>query len=450
VCIEKAGSVTDCQPKNRWTCSSEQIHYGVEGSYRKLAMGLILGSFLHTRIVIYIYLIQLVCSFMVSGFVNVRFRASEKGEDELRSVGTRSMGVRGTGRPRSMDDTDFTNDESAARFYMRRVFEGDHRNTVRGLSPSDQSEAVPDMLFVGIQESPLTRSKLARFKQTHSTIPVFGSQAIVELDRDRELVSIDAEVAEIRGIPSMASISPAEALKKIETFTGATAESLQEVAAPELTYYHDDVNNSWHLAFLFKHVPAAPTDYEQPSSANLGHRLGKSPRQMHPKFNYLVDAHDAEILLYYSSNPLVGIPSKCYGIDEGGTTQEFLGNKTQGGFEMFDPLRAIKTYDLQGKDLQTTPSPAQPVHSVQSNWKDANKAAVSAHVNAVRIYRFYKDVLVRDGIDDKGMDLISVVNCIYEEDQPVLNGSTLYGGKTRCGMVSQKIGMEPSGVSPAF
>jgi bacillolysin/neutral peptidase B len=45
-------------------------------------------------------------------------------------------------------------------------------------------------------------------------------------------------------------------------------------------------------------------------------------------------------------------------------------------------------------------------------------AAVSAHVNATRVYNFYKGVLIRDGIDDKGMDLVSVVNCTYSLHEP--------------------------------
>ena len=42
---------------------------------------------------------------------------------------------------------------------------------------------------------------------------------------------------------------------------------------------------------------------------------------------------------------------------------------------------------------------------------------MSAHVSASKVCNFYNGVLFRDGIDDKGMDLVNVVNCSNSQDE---------------------------------
>lgn len=56
------------------------------------------------------------------------------------------------------------------------------------------------------------------------------------------------------------------------------------------------------------------------------------------------------------------------------------------------------------------PVPDRPVEAAGGDYGTTNRAAVSAHLNASRVQDFYKLVLQRDGIDDKGMDLVSLVN----------------------------------------
>jgi bacillolysin/neutral peptidase B len=169
-------------------------------------------------------------------------------------------------------------------------------------------------------------------------------------------------------------------------------------------------------------VPAAPKAFLESAAQGTSHGHGKglSPRQARPRLNYLVDAHEGTIVLYYSATPMIVIASKCRGIDELGQPCDFWGSKVVAGFQMHDPRRFIKTYDHEGKDLDIDPLPAEPVSSPGSDWDDNNTPAVSAHVNATRVYDFYNGVLLRDGIDDKGMDLVSIVNCTfaYAEDPP--------------------------------
>ncbi len=358
---------------------------------------------------------------MLSGFRKVRFHVVDKDVEELRAAGTRPLAHRGVGRPRELDEgsVQFNNDEAAARYFISKVFQQDERPGVRGLTAPDRAELVPDMRLTGVQEVPLTNTRLVRFDQTLSSIPVFGSRVVVELDQNRELVGLVGELAEIEEVSPIAALSPADALKRIAELAEVDVRSLEAVQPPELNFFHDEKHETWHLAYFFKEVDAAPESFLESAldCESHGHGMGRSPRQIHPRLNYLVDAHDGTVLLYYSATPLLDIPSKCHGVGEGGSIYEFWGRQAAEGFEMSDPLRAVKTYDQRLADVMA-PLPTGPVQNVTNDWAGGNRAAVSAHVNATRVYDFYKSVLMRDGIDDKGMDLASVVNCTYSDDEP--------------------------------
>jgi bacillolysin len=355
---------------------------------------------------------------MASPFRNVRFHATESDQDELLSLGSRPRGLRGGAAHLGAIGETFDNDEAAARFYLTRVFARHDSSTVRGMAAVDQPQAVPDMRVVHTQESPLTATRLVTFEQTQTSIPIFGSIARIEMDKKRRLVAVDAEVTDVPDVAPVASISPADALQRIAAFTGVDASALVAVTPPELTYYHDDNKDSWHLAYFFRNVPAAPTEFTTEVAEGRGHGLGRSPRELRPRLHYLIDAHNGDVLRYYSAAPTLTVPGKIRGTDEEDREQEFFGRQVDGGFELYDPLRAIKTHDLGLADLDANAFPADPIRGQSGNFGAVVKAAISAHVNAMRVHDFYKSVLQRDGIDDKGMDLVSVVNCTYAADEP--------------------------------
>lgn len=359
---------------------------------------------------------------MPSGFLKLRFHVVEQKDEELRSIGTRSLAHRGLGRARELDakSVSFNNDEAAARFYLGKVLNQDNRPRVRGMSAPDRAEAVPDFQMARIQGTPLTKTRLVQFHQTRDSIPIFGSQVNVELDENRELVDVSGQVADIKDVSAVPALSAQEAVKKIEELTESAEGSLaQKTQLPELTFFHKDEDDSWYLAYFVKKVPAAPKEFLESASKckSHGHGPRMSPRRRHPLLNYLVDAHDGTVLLYYSAVPMLAVPVKCRGLGEADINHDFWGSMVAGGFEMNDPLRFIKTYDYELGDLENDPFPDDPVQSADADWGEDNKASVSAHVSATRVYDFYKSVLMRDGIDDKGMDLVSIVNCTYTEEQ---------------------------------
>lgn len=324
----------------------------------------------------------------------------------------------------NLDVTAFNSDADAARFYLNALFERDERPGLRGVLAPDDPQNVPDLSIVDTRDSPKTRTMVVRFEQRHQSIPVFGSHAIVELNRERELVSADASVGDVRDAPPVPSVEPREALEAIRAATGAAIEL--EALPPVSTLYFEDDADVWHLAWLFRDVPAEPL--EATGAAGKGHAAlehgghppAPSPRDR-SRVNYLVDAHSGDLLFYYSAAPTLNgalpppIPAMLSGLDEAGQDQRFWGDHAQQDFLMSDPLRRTQTYDLGFADMSTAPAlPQLPVSQTTANWVGSNRAAVTAHVNAQRVHDFYKGVLQRNGIDDAGMTLVSVVNCTWQ------------------------------------
>src|SRR5262245_17985759 len=146
---------------------------------------------------------------MPSGFAKVRFSVADKNDQELARVGTRGMAARGIGAVRRSEASrTFESDEAAARFYLDRVFKQDDRPRVRGLSAPQQAANVPDVKLRVTQAVPSSNNRLLTFDQTKSAIPILGSRVVVQLDANRDLVEVAADVADVTGVSPIASLSP--------------------------------------------------------------------------------------------------------------------------------------------------------------------------------------------------------------------------------------------------
>lgn len=361
---------------------------------------------------------------MPNPFMNLHFHVSDKTQTELDELMSKPRLVRGVTRAavgRTMK-TKFDNDEAAARFYLSRVLENDDRPALRGLTATP--ELVPNMRLQVAHMSPLTKTRLLRFEQTQSSISVFGSQVVVELGNKRELIAINGKVAALEKLDPVPSISQKQALANIAKHAGIEVQDLMSGTpqTAQTTFYHDENTDKWHLAYFFQNISAALKDFEEGAKPPeeiakklRGHGLGASPRRRFMRLNYLVDAHEGNVLLYYSAMPTANI-TVCVGLDELDANQKFYGLIAGEDFEMSDELRKIKTYNLAFKDIGTD-LPNSPVRNKAADFANSNKAAVSAHVNATRVYDFYKSILMRDGVDDKAMELVSIVNCTYSDEE---------------------------------
>lgn len=352
---------------------------------------------------------------MTQPFTSVHYHALAP-DDPARAQGPVFRGSVSTPGPDAL-----ANEVSAARYYLSQVLGGDARHAVRSVAAAGTSELVPDLFFSrshdglpqrgdhlivkrGDDAAP-NRTRIVRFEQRKWGIPVFGTSAVVELGRDRRLISIDAELADLGTISHHPSTQEREAKEAVARHAGVDPADLRVPEAVTKVFYFPPEEARWRLAYLFRNVSVATPS----SGARDGHGLAASPRSLYPEINYLVDAHVLTVLLAYPATPTLTLLS---GSDELGVHHQFDGQTEDDSFEMADPRRRIKTFDLGFREVGTL-LPDRAVYSKSADWEDTNSAAVSAHVNAHRVYDFYNEVLQRRGIDDNRMEFISVVNCTY-------------------------------------
>ncbi|MFF3721231.1 M4 family metallopeptidase [Streptomyces erythrochromogenes] len=323
--------------------------------------------------------------------------------------------VRGVGAPEGVTESrGFNSAESAARFYLAEKLAVEESPALREAVREDRPERVPDLVLSMERRQAATGTTLVRFEQTRQEIPVFGAEVLVEIDEDQRLVSMDGRLGEVAGVGPVPELSGTEALERVRSATGSTVDAA-ELPPPALTYVNRD--DRWHLAWHLREVPAQLPENRR-EAGRRGHGLGASPREAFPLTGYLVDAHSGEILKSYGMAPTITVPTRLEGEDEVSARHRFHGSRQNGSFLLHDQWRQIATYDLDFADIDTAPPPASAIGSPQADFGSGHRAGVSAHVNAERVEKYYRDQLVRNGIDDADMDLVSLVNCTYHEDGP--------------------------------
>ena len=313
----------------------------------------------------------------------------------------------------------FHSDEAAARFFLDNLLQADGRPSMRSAATPTEPGTVPGMVLASQQELPATGSHLLRFEQRSGEIPVFGAEALVELDDERALVSADVRVGDVPAVGTAPTLEPQEAVQRV-----AEAADLSlapgDVPPPTLAYFHDEAAGTWHLAWYVRDVPGLPPE----ARSDTGHGFGAGFRSRHTSADYLVDAHTGVVLYYFSTSPSVGMPVYCSGIDEDDAAVTFFGSRVSQAqpvvtsFALTDPLRRVRTLDLALGDLESAPIPEVPVSSLAGAFGAEHRAAVTAHRYGALVQDFYKSVLQRNGIDDMGMELVSIVNCTCPADEP--------------------------------
>lgn len=346
-----------------------------------------------------------------------RFRYHVADDPEVRGAHLGPEMVRGVSAPEGEESRqEFNSAESAARFYLAEKLAQEEAPGLRRAVRDDRPERVPDL---ALREAPRRQlgmgTTLVRFEQTQQEIPIFGTEALVEIDEDQRLVSMDCRLGEVTGVGSVPELSGTDALERVKQETGSTV-AAEELPPAKLAYVNQ--GDDWHLAWHLREVPAQLPAMRR-EEGDRGHGLGRSPREDFPLTGYLVDAYSGEIIQSYGMTPTVTVPTRLEGDDEVSVHHRFHGSRQDGSYLLDDLRRQIATYDFDFADLaQVDELPASAIRSPQADFGTDHRAGISAHVNAERVARFYRDQLYRDGIDDAEMDLASAVNCIYTEDGP--------------------------------
>lgn len=309
--------------------------------------------------------------------------------------------------------------ETAGRMYLQTYLEDSQNEDLNAATSPDRPELVPNMRLVGAADVAPINSRAVAFEQLERNIPIFGARVTVDVgSSDHGLVSINGQVAPPPDISPVGELSAKGAADELNSWAPA---KIAEDAAPILTWFLSDEveqgEEGWHLCWHFERVALTPPESPVEPSSEFGlgrrHCCGTSPRSRASLYDVLVDAHDGEIVYYFSSTPALNVPIPMTGHDVDGNPRQFMGLRTPSGFALSDPLRNIITYDYGHQDIDATPQPplpSRPVGNASTDLSNTFGAAVSAHHNATCVFDFYNDVLKRDGVDDRGMQLVSVVN----------------------------------------
>lgn len=352
----------------------------------------------------------------MTGLQRLRYHVAEDRDEQGGS--REAVTFRGQGGHDDAATSSFGSDEAAARYFLERLLLRDERPVMRSAATPDRRPDMAQLAFIGAHDLPATSSRIVRFAQHYQDIPVFGAEALVELDNQRALISADARVADLSDVGIAPTIEPTEAIQQVERYTDADL-SVVALPQPTLEFFYEKATDRWHLTWRIREVPALPREARvDVTDARSSHGIGAHFRASRERVDYLIDAHTGEVLYYFGTSPTIAIPSKCKGIDEDGDLVEFYGAKVPEGFSLHDPLRRVRTFDLELGDIDDATAPADPVANWSATFSDEYRAAVTAHRHGALVQDFYKRILQRDGIDDHGMELESIVNCSRAEDQP--------------------------------
>jgi bacillolysin len=315
-----------------------------------------------------------------------------------------------------------SNDDTAGRMLLQTFLEDAGQESLLEVTSPALPEAVPDMQLQATSVTPQLSSNTVTYRQLASNIPIFGGRVVVDMDNvDKTLVSINGKVAPLPDISPLAQVSPAEAWQRLLTWSGASNPPAAPPAAPVLNWHLDEDTEKWRLVHHFANVPLPPKPEPLPPGLSAQGQACCRP-SLHARaklYDYFVDAHTGEVAFYFPSTRTLDVPTPLFGTDYNNIRQTFFGITGSGKFFLIDPLRNIETYDYNFQDLDATPMPAFPPQAISNSTHDfgtTSPQAVCAHFNATVVYDFYNNEMKRDGIDDKGMKLISAVN-VYSSDQ---------------------------------
>ncbi|MFE7156083.1 M4 family metallopeptidase [Streptomyces sp. NPDC057636] len=293
-------------------------------------------------------------------------------------------------------------------------------DAVRGGTPAEAARAhlkahrgtykvpVSDLKTLGTTKS--GKQSSVRFRQQHDGVTVFGAEYAVQTeaaDGGRRVTSATGTLYTHLTVSTTPTVSQAAAERRMFTLDRDLSRvEGAKTAQHGLTVLPDAAGGklAWHFT-----VTGARSD-------------GSPVRQ-----EVYVDARVGGIALSYNNiDAADASPAEGTGVRVDGSEAKLDINKeADGAYTLVDSTRAmyartggqIRTYDAQRKnytDVAGGPVTGDVplVKSAGDRFDGANTSsgAVDAHLNAAKVYEYYKDEIGRDGIDGKGGSIHSVVN----------------------------------------
>lgn len=300
--------------------------------------------------------------------------------------------------------------DATARRYLETLFT---TPVNAGFSEATSEEQSPNQLltninYTGLEEIHLTETVVAEYEQKWRGIPIYGARIGVEMTRDKELVNVSGHVAPPVDINPLATLSPLEGYRIVKQIAGVPDyRRLNFADAPQLLFRYDEENNNWSLAYLFDGVPLVEDDSEPGDSSG-----GPNSGAVTNIFKVFIDAHSGEEIARIPRIHTLG-PVDATGRDVDGNQHNFTALEDNNGqFILEDPGRKIRTFSMKSNsiDCGSIQIPGERVSSSSATF--SHVGAVVAHANATRVYDFYFNLLRRNSVDDRGLPLISCVDCL--------------------------------------
>lgn len=350
-----------------------------------------------------------------NGFRSFAMHSQEKGSASIvasiRPKTSRAASSRGGARraaasaPVSLSSMDA---ESAARQYLNNALASAE---MPAFTAGDVSGEKSDFKLIGTESEPLTKTQMVKFYQVYRQIPVYGSLVTVELDSKNEFVAINSSLSEPVNVNHVATLSPADALKKVSEHAGYNTKHLD--ATPRLYYYFDRETMRWRLVYITTNVVKLSGEGAAATSKGI------------PKVkDYVIDAHSGDLVAELSRTMSIDVIEDALdGLEQ---KRRISCLKTDRGKRLHDQTRNVHTYDLKFGVFKETKIP--PDSRYVNNPPTWSPSAISAHANASVVADFIRDVLKRNGLDNQGGPFISTINCVEEEDTQVWDNAAWVGG----------------------
>lgn len=299
--------------------------------------------------------------------------------------------------------------EDVAKFYLEKAMNNQQEPLANFNMPGTSIGSKIDFKPFQTEDLPFTENKTVKFRQTVNDIAVYGSCINVEMDKEFNLVSINSSMVPNIAVNTIAKISAEDAIKKAGDYI---YNDIPPSTIPLLYLYFFESN--WKLVYLIKNVVSKrKEDAEQHNIHNHGFMN---------YVNIIIDAETGEVLK--ESPRAMSLIGNGKGDD--GENYDFSCRDNEGLLELVDDENNVITYDLNFKSFSITGN--LPGSIITKNGSDWLPAGINAHCNACTVAKFLKDVLKRNGVDNKGMSLVSTVRCVEDAGQNVWNNAAWIPG----------------------
>ncbi len=273
-----------------------------------------------------------------------------------------------------------------------------------------------------------------RMQQHYKSIPVYGAEIALHLNAAGEGETFNGRYLQIpKDLNVIPTISNQSVIERVKMHAAKSFEypeltssqkRLVQYAAPKLTlciYEDQGLIKTPTLAYHIVYCPSISTRWE-----------------------YFVDAHTNAVLHHFNSSCSVDGPRTASASDLNGVSRSV--NTYQAGATFFmidasrfmfnatnsvmpdDPVGGVFTIDLN--NTFGTNQAYDHVTSTNNVW--SNPTAISAHFNAGTAYEYYRTQHNRNGIDDVGGTIISIINTPDEDgtalDNAYWNGAAMFYG----------------------